>query len=133
MQIDIEGTIIRVMEPREGTSQRTGNIWRRQDYVIETQGQYPRKCVFTVADANIDTFNLQQGQQVRVTLSVDAHEYNNRWFNDFRAISVAPAGAPQASTVPGMPPIGAPAPEQTPLPSGAQPLPWEQGGQGGKQ
>lgn len=129
MQIEIEGTITHVLEPREGTSQRTGNKWRRQDYVIETPGQYSRKCVFTVADANIDTFNLQVGQQVRVTLSVDAHEYNGRWFNDFRAIAVAPAGAPQQSTVPGMPPIGAPAPDMPQAPAGAQPLPWEQGGQ----
>lgn len=127
MQIEIEGTITHVLEARQGTSQRTGNLWRRQDYVIETQGQYPRKCVFTVADANIDTFNLQVGQQVRVTLSVDAHEYNNRWFNDFRAIAVVPAGAPQTSTMPGMPPIGASAPDMPQTPAGAQLLPWEQG------
>lgn len=129
MQVEIEGTITNVMEPREGTSSRSGNIWRRQDYVIQTPGQYPRKCLFTVADSNIDTFNLQQGQQVRVTLSIDAHEYNNRWFNDFRAIAVVPAGAPQTSTVPGMPPIGAPDPAAPQAPAGAQPLPWEQGGQ----
>lgn len=142
MQVDIEGTIIKVMEERTGTSARSGNQWRRQDYVIETQGQYPRKCLFTVADGNIDMFGLREGKRVKVTLSIDAHEYNGRWFNDFRAISVADADAPQASSAAGMPPIGAPAPAQpsqaaadpaaqgsaaSQIPAGAQPLPWENG------
>ena len=78
MQIEIEGTITKVLELRTGTSSRTGNAWQRQDYVIETPGQYPRRCLFTVADGNIAMFNLQVGQRVRVTLSIDAHEYQVR-------------------------------------------------------
>ena len=73
MQIEIEGTITKVLELREGQSARTGNAWQRQDYVIETPGQYPRRCLFTVADGNIAMFNLQEGKRVRVTLSIDAH------------------------------------------------------------
>ena len=108
MQIEIEGTITKVLELRTGTSSRTGNAWQRQDYVIETPGQYPRRCLFTVADGNIAMFNLQVGQRVRVTLSIDAHEYQDRWYNDFRAISAVSADAAQpAQSGPvqqGMPP-----------------------------
>lgn len=107
MQIELEGNIIKVLEKQEGVSATTGNRWQRQDYVIETPGQYPRKCQFTVANENIERFNLQEGQTVKVTLSIDAHEYQGRWFNDFRAVGVAaPGAAPQ--DMPGMPPIGAP-------------------------
>lgn len=95
---------------QSGISARTGNTWQRQDYVIETQGQYSRKCQFTVAGDNIALFNLQEGQRIRVTLSLDAHEYNGRWFNDFRAIGIANPDAPQPSPA-GLPPIGAPMPE----------------------
>ena len=125
MQIEIEGTITKVLELRTGTSQRTGNSWQRQDYVIETPGQYPRRCLFTVADGNIAMFNLQEGQKVRVTLSIDAHEYQDRWYNDFRAISVAPADAPQQDAAA---PIGAPLPPpaQPETPAADQALPWEQ-------
>lgn len=125
MQIELEGKIIKALELRSGLSARTGNEWRRRDYVLETPGQYPRKCVFTVADGNIDLFNLTEGKMVKVTLSVDAHEYEGRWFNDFRAIGVADPVATQ--TVGGATPVGTTAPvgaqPQTP-PSNAA-LPWE--------
>lgn len=127
MQIEIEGTITKVLELRTGTSSRTGNTWQRQDYVIETPGQYPRRCLFTVADGNIAMFNLQVGQRVRVTLSIDAHEYQDRWYNDFRAVNAVPVDATQPAAQPGVQPIGAP------LPPPAEPqaaeadnaLPWE--------
>lgn len=120
MQIELEGTIIKVEEIRSGLSARSGNEWRRQDYVIETPGQYPRKCLFTVADGNIELFNLTLNQQVKVTLSIDAHEYEGRWFNDFRCIGVASPAGQQSATSP------APAATADPLqgnPNGA--LPWE--------
>ena len=126
MQVEIEGTITKVLELRTGTSSRTGNTWQRQDYVIETPGQYPRRCLFTVADGNIAMFNLQEGQRVRVTLSIDAHEYQDRWYNDFRAVNVAnPDAAPEAAA--GVPPIGVPLPPPAApqASSDEQALPWE--------
>ena len=128
MQIEIEGTITKVLELREGQSARTGNTWQRQDYVIETPGQYPRRCLFTVADGNIAMFNLQEGKRVRVTLSIDAHEYQERWFNDFRAVAVADAAAPAQQAAPATAPIDAPLPPAA-APEGGNPdqaLPWEQ-------
>ena len=128
MQIEIEGTITKVLELREGQSARTGNTWQRQDYVIETPGQYPRRCLFTVADGNIAMFNLQEGKRVRVTLSIDAHEYQERWFNDFRAVAVADASAPAQQAAPAAAPIDAPLPPPA-SPEGGNPdqaLPWEQ-------
>jgi len=122
MQIEIEGTIIKALEKQEGLSARTGNPWQRQDYVIETPGQYPRKCQFTVADNNIELFNLQVGSRVKVTISLDAHEFQGRWFNDFRAIGVANPDAPQAAAAPGVAPIGAEAPA---APAASTALPWE--------
>lgn len=112
---------------RTGTSSRTGNTWQRQDYLIETPGQYPRKCLFTVADGNIALFNLQVGQRYKVTISIDAHEYQDRWFNDFRAIGInMPDATPSVGTA-GEPPIGAPLPppaEPAANPSDSA-LPWE--------
>ena len=122
MQVEIEGTITKVLELRSGTSSRTGNAWQRQDYLIETAGQYPRRCLFTVADGDIAMFNLQVGQRVRVTLSIDAHEYQDRWYNDFRAVSAVPAAAAQTAG-----PVGAPTPPpaEPQAPAADSALPWE--------
>ena len=37
--MEITGKIIAVMQPQGGVSARTGNAWKSQDYVIETQEQ----------------------------------------------------------------------------------------------
>ena len=46
--MDLTGKIIAVLPASSGVSQRTGNSWMSQDYVIEVPGQYPRKCLFRV-------------------------------------------------------------------------------------
>ncbi len=130
LQIEIEGTIIKALELRSGISARSGNEWKRKDYVIETPGQYPRKCQFTVADNNIDEFNLQEGASAKVTISIDAHEYNGRWFNDFRAIAVNQPTSTVPPTAAGAQ-IGVAAPQQPAAPADPlsgnsnQALPWE--------
>lgn len=99
--MEITGKIIAVLQPQGGVSARTGNSWKSQDYVIETQEQYPKKCVFRVfGEDKIGQFNIQAGEVVTVSFDIDAHEYNGRWYNDVRAWAVnhnpqvAPAAAP---------------------------------------
>ncbi len=101
--MDLTGKIIAVLPASSGVSQRTGNAWMSQDYVIEVPGQYPRKCVFRVfGEERIKQFNIQMGEDLTVSFDIDAHEFNGRWFNDVRAFNVqrgavAPAaGAPAA-------------------------------------
>ncbi len=99
--MDITGKIIHAGEPRGGQSQRTGNTWKSQDFVVETHEQYPKKCVFTVfGEDRLREFNIKVGDEVTVSFDIDAHEWNGRWFNDIRAWRVTPA-------VPGAAPVGA--------------------------
>ncbi len=104
--MDLTGKIIAVLPASSGISQRTGNSWMSQDYVIEVPGQYPRKCVFRVfGEDRIKQFNIQMGEDLTVSFDIDAHEFNGRWFNDVRAYNVqrgaAPvAGAPIAGAAP---------------------------------
>lgn len=99
--MDITGKIIFVSERRSGTS-RAGNPWMRQDFVIETHEQYPKKCAFSVlGQERLDQMNLQLNGEYTVSLDVDAHEFNGRWYTDLRAWRAVPAqagaGAPQAA------------------------------------
>ena len=86
--MEIDGRIIAVLPAREGVSSR-GTNWKSQDYVIETHEQYPRKCCFNVFGADrIAQFNIQAGEELRVSFDIDAHEYQGRWFNSIRAWKV---------------------------------------------
>ena len=113
--MEITGKIIAVMQPQGGVSARTGNAWKSQDYVIETQEQYPKKCVFRVfGEEKIAQFNIQAGEVLTVSFDIDAHEYNGRWFNDVRAWAVN--HNPQIAPVPG----AVPTPDAAPMPGSAQ-------------
>lgn len=107
--MDLTGKIIAVLPATSGVSQRTGNSWMSQDYVIEVPGQYPKKCVFRVfGEDRIKQFNIQLGQDLTISFDIDAHEYNGRWFNDIRAFNVAPATAAPVAAAPMGAPMAAP-------------------------
>lgn len=113
--MELTGKIIAALTPRSGTSARTGNTWMSQEFVIETQEQYPRKCVFTVfGEDRLKEMNIQVGADMTVSFDIDAHEYNGRWFNDIRAWRAVPAqqGAPAPAAAPA--PSGIPAPAAAP-------------------
>ena len=91
--MEITGKIIAVLPANSGTSARTGNPWMSQTYVIETQGQYPKKLAFDVfGEERIKQFNIKQGEELTVSFDFDAHEYNGRWFNSVRAFNVEKSG-----------------------------------------
>lgn len=124
--MEIEGKIIAVLPAREGVSSR-GTNWKSQDYVIETHEQYPRKCCFNIFGADrIAQFNIQTGEELRVSFDIDAHEYQGRWFNSIRAWKVEriDPNNPQAAAQPA--PYGAQAsyqPVSGAAPAAPQPAP----------
>lgn len=119
--MEITGKIIKVLEPRSGKSARTGNDWVVQQFVIETtEGTYPRRCVFDVfGQDKLAQMNIQVGETMTVSIDIDAHEYDGRWFNSIRAWkvdrNVAAPAAPDAA-FPGAPAV-APAPAATSIPA----------------
>ena len=123
--MDLTGKIIAVLPASSGVSQRTGNTWMSQDYVIEVPGQYPKKCVFRVfGEDRIKQFNIQMGEDVTVSFDIDAHEFNGRWFNDVRAFNVVRGAAPVAGApVQGAPfaQVAAPQDATSPFPPAQEP------------
>lgn len=84
--MEIEGRIIVVTPERSGVSPRTGNTWKVQSFVIETHEQYPRRCCFDVFGADrLAQMNIKEGEELRVSFDIDAHEHNGRWYNNIRA------------------------------------------------
>jgi hypothetical protein len=128
--MDLTGRIIAVLPAQSGVSQRTGNAWMSQDYVIEVPGQYPRKCLFRIfGEDRIKQFNIQMNEDVTVQFDIDAHEFNGRWFNDIRAYNIVRgqvppvAGAPVADAAPFPPQAAAPqaAAATSPFPPAQEP------------
>ena len=101
--MEITGKIIAVLPAREGVSQRTGNAWKMQEYVIETHDTYPKKCCFNIFGAEkISQFNIQLGEELTVSFDIDAREYQGKYYNDIRAWAInRNVQVPGAAPVPG--------------------------------
>lgn len=118
--MELQGKVIAALPAREGQSAR--GPWKAQDFVIETHESFPKKLVFSVfGEDRLQRFNIQIGQEVNVSFDIDAHKYNDRWYNSVRAYDVrlvdinALAGltpAPSAQPAP-FAPAAAPASEPT--------------------
>ena len=115
--MEIIGKIIVACEPRGGVSKTTGNPWKVQEYIIETHEQYPKKCAFEVfGEDRLQQFNIQVGDELKVSFDIDASEFNGRWYNRLRAwrvervdpnaiAPVAPAPAPGSVPAPTTAPV----------------------------
>ena len=103
--MEVQGTICVVCQAASGTSERTGNSWMAQTYVIEVttgdHGQYKRKIAFEVfGEDRIKQFNLQPGSKVKVFFDIEANEYEGKWYNRVRAYAVESAVGQQQPYMP---------------------------------
>lgn len=84
MEIQIEGKLIQKLALESGTSAR--GEWKKQNFIIETVEQFPRKiCVaaWTNSIPVLDTF--QVGEMVCVSVNIESREFNGKWYTDVRA------------------------------------------------
>ena len=102
--MEIVGKITQVLPMQTGTSQRTGNPWAIQSFILETQDQFPRKvCIEMFGEERIKTNPIAENEIVTVSFDLESREFNGRWYTSVRAWRVqqgavaAPAAAPVAA------------------------------------
>ena len=114
--MEIVGKIIQVLPAQEGVSKSTGNPWKIQSYVLETQEQYPRKVCFEIfGEDKIKNNPCNVDDLVTVSFDIESREFNGRWYTSIRAWRVqqgdttnaeapaAPVQAVPAQTAPAQP------------------------------
>ncbi len=83
MDLQISGRVIDVLEEQSGEG-RNGP-WRKQEFILETGGQYPKQvCVVQWGD-NIDKFGVTEGETLTAHIDIQSREYNGRWYTDVKA------------------------------------------------
>lgn len=82
MDIQLIGTIVRVLPMQSGTK-RDGGEWQKQDYLLSVEGErYDNKVCFQIFGAEkIARMNIQENERVRVHLEIRANEYNGKFYN----------------------------------------------------
>ena len=81
MALEIDGKVVRVLAVQSGESQN--GTWKKQQFVVETLGEYPKKiCFQTWGDKTEIVSNLQEGDRLKVSFRLESREYNEKWYTD---------------------------------------------------
>ena len=85
--MEINGKIIELLAEKSRESAK--GPWRKQEYILETEGQYPKQVCFMAWSDKIDEFAIKEGETLVVSIDLESREYNGRWYTDVRAWKVA--------------------------------------------
>lgn len=89
MALEITGKLYKVLTEQTGSG-KNGN-WVKQEFVIETTEQYPKKiCCSAWGDKVASLKGLQAGDMIKVSFNIESREYNERWYTDVRAWKIEP-------------------------------------------
>ena len=91
--MEIEGLIYKVLPANSGVSQKTGNAWMSQEFVLSyywfPNQTMPSYMVFRVfGEDRLKQFDLHENDEVKIRFNIEAHESNGRWFNEVRCTAV---------------------------------------------
>ncbi len=111
--MELTGKVIKIIPLQSGTGKN--GIWKKQEFILETATQIPRKVCFSLWGDKIDQFNLKEGEDAEVSFDLESREFNSRWYTEAKAWKIVKKGSTQ--------PIP---PEEEPLP-GYYEMPQEDG------
>lgn len=125
-EIVLSGQITAILPAQQGVSQRTGQPWVSQEYVLcHEPGQYPRSVCFRVfGQDKIQQMNIQMGESLTVHLNIDAKQGQKGYFNTIDCWKVERQVQQQA--VPQQPQYQQPVQQQFPPQVNAQGQPVQQ-------
>jgi len=83
MSLEITGKVIQILEEKSGESKN--GTWRKQEFVLETPGQYPKPVCLVVWGDKIDEFGVKDGETLTAHIDIESREYNGKWYTDVKA------------------------------------------------
>lgn len=86
MAMELKGKVIQLLQPQTGMGKK--GQWKKQEFIVETQAQFPKKVCLSAWGEKIDQFNLSVGDIVTIAVDLESREYNGRWYTEARAWKV---------------------------------------------
>lgn len=85
--MEFTGKVIAVLPEKSGTSAK--GEWKSQQYVIETEEQYPKRLLFDVFGGDkIASFAIKEGEKITVHFDPRADEHEGKWYGSNRCWNV---------------------------------------------
>jgi len=90
--MEISGKLVEKLPQQTGQG-RNGQ-WVKQEFILETQEQYPRKvCIALWGDKARDIDSIAIGESLKASINVESREFNGKWYTDVKAWRIEKLGA----------------------------------------
>jgi hypothetical protein len=67
------------------TGQGKNGTWQKQDLIVETDGQYPKKICLSLWGDKFSNIALTEQQTYKFDIDLESREFSGRWFTDVKA------------------------------------------------
>ena len=89
--MELQGRIAKLLPLQEGVSQSSGNPWKKQEFLFgffeSSDSIYEKRIKLDIMNDKINELGLQEGDEIKVRLSLGCREYpkdSGKYFNDIR-------------------------------------------------
>ena len=72
--------------------------WKKQDIIVETDGQYPKKVCISIWGDKINEGQLQIGNLLKIDFDIESREFNSKWYTDIKAWKIEIASTSTQNT-----------------------------------
>lgn len=88
--MQISAKLIQILPLQSGTGKN--GEWKKQDIIVETQEQYPKKICVSVWGDKIPSQPMMLGENLLIDFDIESREYNGRWYTDVKAWKIQVSG-----------------------------------------
>jgi hypothetical protein len=81
--MNIKAKVVQLLPLQTGMGKN--GQWRKQDIIVETEGQYPKKICISIWGDKINEKQLIIDNQLDIDIELESREFNGKWYTDIRA------------------------------------------------
>lgn len=89
--MELKAKVIQLLPLQQGEGKN--GPWKKQDFIVETDGQYPKKVCFSAWGDKINESLIRPGNVINVFFDAESREYNGRWYTDLKVWKLEAQGA----------------------------------------
>ena len=84
--MEIKGTLLQKLPLQTGEGKK--GTWKKQDILLETDGQHPKKILVTLFNEKLIGLDLKIGNVLTAHVNPESKEFNGKWYTTILAWKV---------------------------------------------